>query len=107
QDRLELILVDDLQEATLSQHRLLALLGRDRPLLAFAAPDSVVQGFRGARTEQLHRFAQRYSSASDAQILELGTGYRMGPEITEAWRRIVRRIPVATGTRGRAVEPVA
>ncbi|QRQ77498.1 ATP-dependent helicase [Glutamicibacter protophormiae] len=107
QDRLQLILVDDLQEATLSQHRLLALLGRDRPLLAFAAPDSVVQGFRGARADQLHRFSERYTSAADARILELSTGYRMGPEITEAWRRIVKRIPVATGTRGRAVEPVA
>ncbi|MFJ2620558.1 ATP-dependent helicase [Glutamicibacter sp. NPDC087344] len=105
QDRLKLILVDDLQEATLSQHRLLALLGRDRSLLAFAAPDSVVQGFRGARTDQLHHFASRYSSAQDARILELSTGYRMSPEITVAWQRIVRHIPVATGTHGRAVEP--
>ncbi|WP_216661017.1 UvrD-helicase domain-containing protein, partial [Glutamicibacter halophytocola] len=31
QDRLALVLVDDLQEATLSQHRLLALLAKDRP----------------------------------------------------------------------------
>jgi len=104
QDRLALILVDDLQEATLSQHRLLALLGKDRALVAFAAPDSVVQGFRGARTDELHRFAQNYASTGEATSLELTHGYRMSGPITEAWQRIVSRIPLAAGLSGRAIE---
>ena len=106
QDRLKLVLVDDLQEATLSQHRLLALLCKDRALLAFAAPDSAVQGFRGARTDELHRFAQRYTSGQDAQILELTQGLRMGEAITQAWQRVVARIPQAAGMKGRQVAPV-
>ncbi|MGZ2223064.1 ATP-dependent helicase [Glutamicibacter nicotianae] len=104
QDRLALILVDDLQEATLSQHRLLALLGKDRALVAFAAPDSVVQGFRGARTDELHRFAQNYASTGEATSLELTHGYRMSGPITEAWQRIVSSIPLAAGLSGRAIE---
>ncbi|MGP9032597.1 ATP-dependent helicase [Glutamicibacter mysorens] len=106
QDRLALILVDDLQEATLSQHRLLSLLGKDRALVAFAAPDSVVQGFRGARTDELHRFAQNYASTGEATSLELTHGYRMSGPITEAWQRIVSRVPLAAGLSGRAIEPM-
>lgn len=105
QDRLQLVLVDDLQEATLSQHRLLALLGKDRALVAFAAPDSVVQGFRGARTDELHRFEQNYTSSTTVTYIELTHGYRMSALITQAWQRIVRRVPVAAGSRGRTIEP--
>ncbi|SCB95398.1 ATP-dependent helicase [Arthrobacter sp. NIO-1057] len=104
QDRLDLVMVDDLQEATLSQHRLLALLTKDRSLIAFAAPDSVVQGFRGARADQLHRFGQNYAHASEPTFLELTHGYRMPGQITEAWQRIVRRVPLAAGLRGRKIE---
>ncbi|WP_313812623.1 ATP-dependent DNA helicase [Glutamicibacter sp.] len=102
-DKLSLILVDDLQEATLSQHRLLELLGRDRPFVAFAAPDSVVQGFRGARADELHRFSQRYSSGNSARVIEMTTGHRMAPAVTLAWQRVVQRIPQSAGTKGRAV----
>lgn len=104
QDRMALILVDDLQEATLSQHRLLSLLGKDRAMVAFAAPDSVVQGFRGARTDELHRFAQNYAHTTEASFMELTGGLRMSPQITEAWKRIVSRVPLAAGLRGRTIE---
>lgn len=103
QDRLKVILVDDLQEATLSQHRLLALLSRDQTMVAFAAPDSVVQGFRGARTDELHRFEQNYSSTGTATLLELNQGHRMSQKITAAWQRIVARVPVSAGSRGREI----
>ncbi|MCW4464361.1 ATP-dependent helicase [Glutamicibacter sp. MNS18] len=102
QDRLQLVLVDDLQEATLSQHRLLRLLTRGRSLVAFAAPDNVVQGFRGARADQLAGFAQHYSTGrAPATSLELEHSYRMAPDIAHAWLRVVQRVPVASGTQGR------
>lgn len=101
-DRLQLVLVDDLQEATLSQHRLLSLLAQGRPLVAFAAPDNVVQGFRGARADQLANFTQRFSKDNcQALTMELEQSFRMAPHITKAWQRIVRRVPVASGTAGR------
>ncbi|WP_404285832.1 ATP-dependent helicase [Glutamicibacter arilaitensis] len=102
--KLQLILVDDLQEATLSQHRLLKLIARDRPLVAFAAPDNVVQGFRGARADELSRFAQNYSSSDEVQLFELNTSFRMAPTIMDAWKRVVRRIPLAAGLRGRNLQ---
>lgn len=102
-EKLQLILVDDLQEATLSQHRLLRMIGRDRSIVAFAAPDNVVQGFRGARADELSRFTQSYSANGDIQFFELTSSFRMAPAIMEAWQRVVRRIPLAAGQRGRAL----
>ncbi|MDR4532355.1 PD-(D/E)XK nuclease family protein [Glutamicibacter sp. PS] len=99
--RLDCILVDDLQEATLSQHRLLQVLGRDHTLIAVGTPDNVVQGFRGARPELVHRFASQYGQKLSAQSYELTYSYRMTPAIAEAWRRVVRRIPAPTGQLGR------
>lgn len=108
QHRLQLLLVDDLQEATLSQHRLLSLLTKGRALVAFAAPDNVVQGFRGARADQLASFVQRYSSATVPAItVEIDRSYRMAPQIAEAWTRIVRQVPVASGVKGRTLRYTA
>ncbi|GAB3183910.1 hypothetical protein GCM10027060_20080 [Nesterenkonia halophila] len=53
QDRLRLILVDDLQEANPNIYRLLRLIGAGRRVVACANPDVAVQGFRGARPDLL------------------------------------------------------
>lgn len=103
-EKLQLILVDDLQEGTLSQHRLLKLIGRERAMVAFAAPDNVVQGFRGARADELSRFSQTYSEHGNVQIFELSTSFRMAPAIIETWKRVVRRVPLAAGPHGRTLQ---
>lgn len=99
-DRLRLVAVDDLQEANPAQYRLLSLLGRDRDVLAFAAPDSVVQGFRGARPDFLGRIEQYLGGVETHELTE---SFRMPPAIAEAWGRVARRIPVSAGGRGRTL----
>lgn len=51
--RLGCVIVDDLQEASPTIYRLLRLIGAGRPVTAFANPDTVTQGFRGARPDKL------------------------------------------------------
>lgn len=51
--RISLLVVDDLQEATPTVYRLLRLVGAGRDVVAFASPDVVTQGFRGARPDKL------------------------------------------------------
>lgn len=100
--RLSLVIVDDLQEANPAQHRLLRLLASGRDLLAFAAPDNAVLGFRGARPDLLGRFEEYYGTdRNPATLLELETSWRMNPRIAEAWTRVAGRIPVTTGHSGR------
>ncbi|MFB0835584.1 ATP-dependent helicase [Arthrobacter halodurans] len=101
-DRLRLVAVDDLQEANPAQHRLLAALCADADLLAFAAPDNVVQGFRGARPDLLARFDALYGSAARPPlVIELTGSLRMPRDVARAWGRVARRIPVAAGGAGR------
>ncbi|MFL4474661.1 ATP-dependent helicase [Paeniglutamicibacter sp. MACA_103] len=104
-ERLHLVMVDDLQEANPAQHRLLSLLARGRDLVAFAAPDNVVQGFRGARPDMLGEFGRRLETERyPARILELKTSYRLNAELATAWGRVARRIPVAAGGAGRSLD---
>ncbi|GHD03680.1 ATP-dependent helicase [Zhihengliuella salsuginis] len=100
QQRLKLLVVDDLQEANPAQYRLLSVLGRGRDVLAFAAPDSVVQGFRGARPDFLNRID---THLGDTKRLTLDESFRMPPAIAAAWGRIARRIPVSAGRDGRSL----
>ncbi|MPZ04763.1 hypothetical protein F3W83_19115, partial [Micrococcus luteus] len=48
-DRLAVLVVEDLHEATPAVHDLLSVLGRGRDVLLTASPDTTVEGFRGAR----------------------------------------------------------
>ncbi|GAA3323454.1 ATP-dependent DNA helicase [Paeniglutamicibacter sulfureus] len=104
-ERLHLVMVDDLQEANPAQHRLLSLLARGRDLVAFAAPDNVVQGFRGARPDMLGEFGARLGTENyPARTIELTTSYRLNEELAFAWGRVARRIPVAAGGAGRILD---
>ncbi|MEE1620353.1 ATP-dependent helicase [Zafaria sp. Z1313] len=101
-ERLRLVVVDDLQEANPAQHRLLSLLARDADLLAFAAPDNVVQGFRGARPDLLARVDTFYGTeARPVAVATLEHSHRMPLDVAEAWGRVARRIPLAAGAAGR------
>ncbi|WP_170228484.1 PD-(D/E)XK nuclease family protein [Nesterenkonia populi] len=103
-ERLQLILVDDLQEAGASTFRLLRLIGAGRAVIAFANPDAAVQGFRGARPDRLRpwtAFGQAGSMqpdaaaglpGSEASTLTLRTSHRLSPGLSEIYTRTVQRI---------------
>ncbi|MDO5617151.1 ATP-dependent helicase [Kocuria sp.] len=97
QQRLELVIVDDLQEATRSIHRLLRVLCAGQDLVATACPDTVVQGFRGARPEALRDAV--HSLGRDQQPMAsvvLRHNHRMGAPVHRAWQRVAQRIPAVT-----------
>ncbi len=99
---LPVLVIDDLQEATPSVHRLIRLLGRGQDVVATASPDTVVQGFRGARPDLVHEYPDCLVAAGPAGVaggrtLTLTVGHRMGPEVLTAWQRVARRIPAQPG----------
>ncbi|MDD0858924.1 UvrD-helicase domain-containing protein [Arthrobacter alpinus] len=80
--RLELIVVDDIQEANRSVHELLQLVGRGKDILVAAAPDVVVQGFRGARPDMVASLAQSLGTEEfPLQQFVLSTSHRMSPAV--------------------------
>lgn len=95
QERLELVLVDDLQEATPSIHRLLAVLCRGQDVVVAASPETVVQGFRGARPDLLRGLEDLLGTSRQPVTRRvLRTGHRMPGGIQLAWQRTAERIPV-------------
>ena len=100
--RLRLILADDLQEASPAVVRLLGALypaGLADPaeLVLTACPDTVVQGFRGARPELLTGLERRLPALSGLRSVSLATSHRMPAGLVPAFERIAHRIPVVAG----------
>lgn len=96
-ENLEMVLIDDLQEATPSIYRLLQILtGASSPVPAphthiTLCTDTVVQGFRGARPALA---TQIHSVLSPLKITSLNQSHRMPPAIAQSWESVAVRIPV-------------
>lgn len=100
QERLDLVLVDDLQEATPSIHRLLAVLCRGRDTVLTACTDTVVQGFRGARPDLLRTLEDRLAEPGRPLHRHLlGESRRMPPAVADVWERVAERVPAVAGAR--------
>ncbi|MBD7995336.1 ATP-dependent helicase [Arthrobacter sp. Sa2CUA1] len=93
--RLQLILVDDLQEANPAIHQLLGLLAAGRDAVVTASPDTVVQGFRGARPDLLGSLTKTLGPGLETVVLD--TQHRLGEPVAAAWHRVASRISVVPG----------
>ncbi|MGM7668818.1 ATP-dependent helicase [Microbacterium sp. A93] len=106
---LPVLVIDDLQEATPAVHRLIRILGTGQDVVALASPDTVVQGFRGARPDLVRDYpgcllptsaapADPGPESAPGRTFLLTTGYRMRQDVMQAWQRVARRIPALPGT---------
>ncbi|VXB53361.1 ATP-dependent DNA helicase [Citricoccus sp. K5] len=96
---LPVLVIDDLQEATPAVHRLIRVLATGQDVIATASPDTVVQGFRGARPDLVRDYPECLATAQrPGRTLTLTTGHRMGGGVLAAWQRVARRIPALPGT---------
>lgn len=107
-ERLRLVVVDDLQDATGAQLELLDELrgpgDQAAPAVVVAiAPDSTVQGFRGASAEAAIDVIERWRAAGSVQDVVLETSHRMSAEVAQGWSRVVERIGVRGGGRNSRV----
>ncbi|WP_245826111.1 ATP-dependent DNA helicase [Kocuria massiliensis] len=103
-ERIRLVLVDDLQEATPAILRLLSALApaaatTPPEILMTACTDTVVQGFRGARPELLSELDERLPAYSRLEVRQASAQYRLPPVIAAAVRRIGERVPVVAHAR--------
>ncbi|WP_104160508.1 ATP-dependent DNA helicase [Arthrobacter sp. ZGTC212] len=90
--RFQLILVDDLQEANPAIHALLRLLAGGGDAVVTACPDTVVQGFRGARPDLLGQLSDTLGEG--LQTFVLSGQHRLTGSIATAWLRTASRISV-------------
>ncbi|MEA5453148.1 PD-(D/E)XK nuclease family protein [Sinomonas sp. JGH33] len=92
--RLGLLVVDDVQEANPAVLELLSVLGEGQDVIVSAAPDVVVQGFRGARPELVSRVGELLGGLTE---LPLSTSHRMPPAVAAAWQAVASRISAVPG----------
>ncbi|WP_354184925.1 ATP-dependent DNA helicase [Arthrobacter sp. UYCu712] len=97
-DRLQLVLVDDAQEANPAVFELLADIAAGKDALITSSPDTVVQGFRGARPDLVAELPRLLAPAGGT-VLErpLWTAHRHAPAVAEAWLSVAGRISRRAG----------
>lgn len=109
-DRLQLILVDDIQEANPAVFELLADIAAGKDVYVTSSPDTVVQGFRGARPDLTAELPHLLAPAGldDAgpgnravkdTVLErpLRVTHRHRPAVAQAWLSVAGRISQRAG----------
>lgn len=96
-DRLQLVLVDDIQEANPAVFELLADIAAGKDCYVTSSPDTVVQGFRGARPDLVAELPRLLSPAAPVVECPLGYAHRQAPAVAAAWLDVAGRISVRAG----------
>ncbi|SEI51473.1 Superfamily I DNA or RNA helicase [Arthrobacter sp. yr096] len=97
-ERLKLILVDDAQESNPAVFELLADIAEGKDVVVTYSPDTVVQGFRGARPDLVAELPSLLGGAEqDVLELPLWVTHRHTPRVAEAWTRVAARISQRSG----------
>ncbi|WP_275775514.1 ATP-dependent DNA helicase [Paenarthrobacter sp. Y-19] len=96
--RLQLFLVDDAQESNPAVFELLADVAEGKDAVVTYSPDTVVQGFRGARPDLVAELPALLGGPERA-VLErpLSMTHRHAPAVAEAWSRVAARISQRSG----------
>lgn len=96
--RLQLFLVDDAQESNPAVFELLADVAEGKDAVVTYSPDTVVQGFRGARPDLVAELPSLLGGPERA-VLErpLSVTHRHAPAVAEAWTRVAARISQRSG----------
>lgn len=106
-NRLQLILVDDMQEANPAIFELLTDIGSGKDVYVASSPDTVVQGFRGARPDLVAELPELLAPDGHS-VLErpLSHMHRHSPGVAQAWLSVASRISRrAGGESARRLEP--
>ena len=109
-DRLQLILVDDIQEANPAVFELLADIAAGKDAFVTSSPDTVVQGFRGARPDLVAELPRLLAGDGSRDVAErpLQYAHRQHPALAKAWLGVADRISLrAGGQRARRLDDPA
>lgn len=107
-ERLQLILVDDVQEANPAVFELLADIAEGKDVLVASSPDTVVQGFRGARPDLVAELPRLLGGLEGTvRELPLWHTHRHLPRVAKAWTGVAARISQrAGGQLARRLDPL-
>ncbi len=96
-ERLQVIVVDDVQEANPAVFELLADIARGMDCFIAFSPDTVVQGFRGARPDLVAELPRLLSPHAPALERPLRYAHRHTQALADAWLGVAARISQRAG----------
>ncbi|MEI5583308.1 MULTISPECIES: ATP-dependent DNA helicase [unclassified Agromyces] len=88
-DRYATVLLDEYQDTSVVQTRLLATLFRHHPVMAVGDPDQSIYGWRGASAANLARFGRDFAAAGAAAAYDLSTSWRNPVVVLEAANALI------------------
>ena len=95
-DKFRIVLLDEYQDTSVVQARLLAMLFAGHPVMAVGDPNQSIYGWRGASASNLDDFARAFGAAGgEVPRFALSTSWRNGTHILEAANAIVANSAVA------------
>lgn len=89
-ERAGVVLLDEYQDTSVVQTRLLSTLFADHPVMAVGDPHQSIYGWRGASAANLARFSQDFGREAAATQFNLSTSWRNDRRILEAANVLVR-----------------
>lgn len=98
------VLLDEYQDTSVVQTRLLATLFRDRPVMAVGDPHQSIYGWRGASAANLDEFAEHFSSRG-VERFSLSTSWRNGSHILDIANELVKPLTARSRVEVDRLEP--
>jgi DNA helicase-2/ATP-dependent DNA helicase PcrA len=88
-ERYATVLLDEYQDTSVVQTRLLATLFRDHPVMAVGDPDQSIYGWRGASAANLARFGRDFAADGRAGAFDLSTSWRNPVVVLDAANALI------------------
>lgn len=88
-ERYATVLLDEYQDTSVVQTRLLATLFRDHPVMAVGDPDQSIYGWRGASAANLARFGRDFAGDGAAHAFDLSTSWRNPVVVLDAANALI------------------
>lgn len=88
-ERYATVLLDEYQDTSVVQTRLLATLFGSHPVMAVGDPDQSIYGWRGASAANLARFAGDFAPSGSARTYDLSTSWRNPVVVLEAANALI------------------
>jgi DNA helicase-2/ATP-dependent DNA helicase PcrA len=93
-DRYRVVLLDEYQDTSVVQTRMLATLFAGHPVMAVGDPNQSIYGWRGASASNLEQFASQFGAGGAA--FALSTSWRNGQHILDAANALVAPLSLAS-----------
>ncbi len=105
--RYPVVILDEYQDTSIVQARVLARLFAGRAVMAVGDPNQAIYGWRGASASNLAQFPVLFGGTAGPEAVarfDLSISWRNGVEILRAANRIIEPLPVAAGLEVKRLE---